>query len=49
MQLRQRVSVEAYIADFQRLDVMVSHISEARLVMLVDGITYPFHGLGDDL
>ena len=40
--LRQTGSTEAYIAEFRRLAVMVSEISEARLIMLfVEGLVEP--------
>jgi hypothetical protein len=44
-QLRQTGSVDAYILDFQRISVMVTDISEARLVMLfIEGLTEPLRG-----
>jgi hypothetical protein len=39
-QLRQTRSTDAYISDFQRISMMVTDISEARLVMLfTEGLT----------
>jgi hypothetical protein len=44
-QLKQTGSPEAFISEFQRLAVMVTDISEARLVMLfVEGLTEPLRG-----
>ena len=44
-QLKQTGSAEAYISDFQRISVMVTDISEARLVMLfTEGLTEPLRG-----
>jgi hypothetical protein len=41
-QLKQTGSAEAFISDFQRISVMVTDISEARLVMLfTEGLTEP--------
>jgi hypothetical protein len=44
-QLRQTGSAEAFISEFQRISVMVTDISEARLVMLfTEGLTEPLRG-----
>jgi hypothetical protein len=44
-QLKQIGSADAYILDFQRISVMVTDISEARLVMLfTEGLTEPLRG-----
>jgi hypothetical protein len=44
-QLKQTGSPEAFISEFQRLAVMVTDISEARLVMLfVEGLSEPLRG-----
>jgi hypothetical protein len=44
-QLKQTGSAEAFISDFQRISVMVTDISEARLVMLfTEGLTEPLRG-----
>jgi hypothetical protein len=44
-QLKQTGSTEAFISDFQRISVMVTDISEARLVMLfTEGLTEPLQG-----
>jgi hypothetical protein len=41
-QLKQTGSAEAFISDFQRISVMVTDISEARLVMLfTEGLIEP--------
>ncbi|KAH9288409.1 hypothetical protein KI387_032526, partial [Taxus chinensis] len=45
-QLKQEASMERYVADFQKLPVMVSNISERRLVVLfMEGLTEPLRGL----
>jgi hypothetical protein len=44
-QLRQTRSVEAFITEFQQKAVVVSDISEHRLVMLfTEALTEPFRG-----
>jgi hypothetical protein len=43
--LKQTGSAEAFISDFQRISVMVTDISEARLVMLfTEGLIEPLRG-----
>lgn len=43
--LRQTGNAEVYIKEFQRLAMMVTDISEARLIMLfVEGLTEPLYG-----
>ncbi len=44
-QLKQVESLESYIGEFQRLSVMVSNISERRLVVLfMEGLLEPMRG-----
>ncbi|XP_059068585.1 uncharacterized protein LOC131859077 [Cryptomeria japonica] len=44
-QLKQNVSLESYVADFQQLSVMVPNISERRLVSLfIEGLMEPLKG-----
>jgi hypothetical protein len=44
-QLKQTGTTDAYISDFQRISVMVTDISEARLVMLfTEGLAEPLRG-----
>lgn len=43
--LRQTSNAKAYITKFQRLVMMVTDISEARLIMLfLEGLAEPLHG-----
>ena len=44
-QLKQSGSAESYISEFQRVAVMVTDITEPRLIMLfIEGLAKPLHG-----